>query len=130
MNNVQNCLHNLENDLYPHDPDNSWGIAITITRNIPTDIFDISSTLQLKLVALLRYDELWDDQDGPVMPQIIINFVDRKWIVRLQSFDPYGEEKEDYCVTLELSKAVISMLLLRFVNRGIRVYDCMETTVL
>jgi hypothetical protein len=132
--NIQNVLQNLENDAYPHDPDNSWGIAIAITQNIPTDLFDICDTLRLKLIALSRYDELWNDPGVPTMeiatPQLIINCVGGKWTIRLNSFDPDGIEKEEYCIMIEVTKMVVSTLLQRFVARGIRIYDCMCNTVL
>jgi hypothetical protein len=133
-NNVQNVLQNLENDAYPYDPEHSWGIAIEITQNTPVDIFDICDTMRLKLIALSRYDELWNDPGVPTReiatPQLIINCVGGKWTIRLNSFDPNGSEKAEYCIMLEVTKMVVSTLLQRFVNRGIRVYDCMENTVL
>jgi hypothetical protein len=134
MNNIQNVIQNLENDAYPHDPDNSWGIAIEITQNIQVDIFDICGPLQLKLIALSRYNELWNDPAAVMgelaMPQLIINCVGGVWTVNLSSFDPDGIKKVEYCVELELTKVIIETLLQRIVNHRIRVYDCMGDTVL
>lgn len=129
MNNIQNVLYNLENDLYPYDPDNSWGVAVAIHQNIPLGVFNVSPTLCLKLVAVLQYHDLWNDDETP-RPQVIINYVDGKWIVRLQSFNPLGDEIEEFCVTLTVSKIVVSTLLTAFVNNNIPVYDCMCELVL
>lgn len=132
MNNIQNVIQNLENDLYPYDPDNTWGIAISILPATPLDVFSVSDILYVKIAALLRYDVLWNDPDGPPLPQLIINCVhpSKGWSINLNVFDPMGTPNDDYCVTLNVSKAVIITLLTAFVNNGIPVYDCMENIIL
>lgn len=111
----------IDNKFIDDGTGDSWGIGLTLTEQLNPDIFSFDPNLHVAVIAVQnKIPQL--GKDIP-LPQIIINYKENSWELKLEYYNNNAELDDNLSITLNISVTDVNTLLNNLLKSGTHIYD-------